>query len=209
MSYPLGSSQSPKGQLSMFSAAARQSLAETHLEESWSNKMLGFAVLAIAGTIVMAIAAKIQVPFFPVPMTLQTLAVFLISAAFGRNLAVATMVLYIIEGLFGLPVFAGFEAGPAYMAGPTAGYLAGFVVAAFVIGSSADMGWSRNVLKIGGAMVLGAALIFALGFAWLSTLIGAEKAFQFGVVPFALADLVKIAIAALVVSGIWKVWKKA
>lgn len=193
----------------MSSALVNGSLAQTFLNRSWSNKAVGFVVLAILGSLVLTIASKIQVPFFPVPMTLQTLAIFAISAAYGRNLAVATLLLYLAQGYMGLPVFAGAAAGPLYFAGPTAGYLVGFVVAAFIIGSAADKGWSANALKMGAAIVVADVVIFALGFAWLSTLIGAEKAFAFGVVPFVLSDLLKIAIAALAVAGVWKVWDRS
>ena len=184
------------------------SFAQSRILDASSQKIWMQVLLVIAGTAILALAAKVQVPFFPVPMTLQTLAIFVISAAYGRNLAVATMVLYLIEGLAGLPVFAGFVAGPAYMMGPTGGYLAGFVVAAFIIGSAADAGWSRSPLKMAGAMLVGAAAIFALGFAWLATIIGAQSAFTAGVLPFVLADLVKVAIASLLVAALWKVFRK-
>lgn len=193
----------------MSSASLSGALAPSFLAPEGVKRAAGFFALAVLGTLVMAIAAKITVPFFPVPMTLQTLAVFGIAAAFGRNLAVATMLLYIFEGLVGLPVFAGAVAGPAYMAGPTAGYLVGFVIAAALIGSAADRGWSVNPLKMTGAMLVADVVIFALGFAWLATLIGPEKAFQFGVLPFVLGDIVKIVLASAVVAALWKVFKRA
>jgi len=185
------------------------SFAQTRLLPQFNSRLIGFALLALLGTAIMAVAAKATVPFFPVPMTLQTLAIFGIAAAYGRNLAVATMVLYLIEGLIGLPVFAGAVAGPAYMAGPTGGYLAGFVIAAAIVGWAADNGWSRNALKMAGAMLVADVVVFVLGFAWLSTLIGSEKAFAFGVVPFVLGDLVKIALASALVAALWKFVRKA
>ncbi len=99
-----------------------------------------FAALAIAGTLALALSAKVQIPFYPVPMTLQTLAVLAIGAAFGLRLAAATVALYLIEGLLGLPVFAGAVAGPAYMFGPTGGYLLGFLASAAFVGFAADRG---------------------------------------------------------------------
>ncbi|MFD0915911.1 biotin transporter BioY [Pseudahrensia aquimaris] len=193
----------------MSNTLANGSLAQTFIAREWANKTAGFLVMAVLGSLLLTIASKIQVPFFPVPMTLQTLAVFAIGAAYGRNLAVATVLLYLAQGFAGLPVFAGAAAGPAYFIGGTGGYLAGFVVAAFIIGTAADKGWSKSAIKMGGVILAADVVIFMLGFAWLSTLIGAEKAFTFGVVPFVLGDLVKIAIAALAVSAVWKVWKRA
>ena len=183
--------------------------ANINILPQFASRSVGFVVLAVLGSAIMAISAKISVPFFPVPMTLQTLAIFAIAAAYGRNLAVATMVLYLAEGLVGIPVFAGAVAGPAYMMGSTGGYLAGFVVAAAIIGWAADKGWSTNAIKMAGAMIVADIVIFGLGFAWLSQLIGAEKAFTFGVVPFVLGDLVKIALASSVIAALWKVTRKA
>ena len=185
------------------------SFAETHLVSENANKMIRYVVLAVLGTLIMTIAAKIKVPFYPVEMNLQTLALFAIAAAFGRKLAVATLLLYLAEGYMGLPVFTKEAAGPAYFAGPTAGYLVGFVIAAFIVGWAADKGWSKNPFKMAGAMFVADVVIFTLGFAWLATLIGAEKAFMFGVQPFILADLLKIALASSLVAALWQVFRKA
>ncbi|HLH51466.1 MAG TPA: biotin transporter BioY, partial [Roseiarcus sp.] len=148
------------------------------------------AALAVIGTLALTLSAKVQVPFYPVPMTLQTLVVLILGAAFGARLAGATVALYLAEGLIGLPVFAGASAGPIYMAGPTGGYLLGFLVAAIAIGSLAERGWDRSGPRLLAAMALGHALIFAFGFAWLAGLIGAEKAWALGVAPFFAATLV-------------------
>ncbi len=129
---------------------------------------------------VLAASAKAQVPFYPVPMTLQTLAVLAIGAAYGARLAAATLALYLAEGLFGLPVFAGALAGPGYMAGPTAGYLVGFLVAAALVGWLAERGWDRAWPRLIGAMAIGHVVIFAFGFAWLALPLGAEKAWEVG-----------------------------
>src|ERR1700757_150507 len=107
-----------------------------------------FAALAVLGTLALAVSAKVQVPFYPVPMTLQTLVVLILGAAFGARLAGATVALYLLEGLIGLPVFAGDIAGPAYMAGPTGGYLIGFLVAAVAIGFLAERGWDRSGARL-------------------------------------------------------------
>ena len=161
------------------------------------------AALCVAGSLVLALSAKIQVPFYPVPMTLQTLVVLLLGATLGMRLSAATVGLYLIEGLLGLPVFAGAAAGPAYMAGPTGGFLAGFLVAAAAIGWLAEVGWSRSPLKLLAAMTLGHAIIFAFGFLWLSALIGPAKAFAAGVAPFALATIVKTLLACALVTAAW------
>lgn len=183
--------------------------APTMVADRGLNGTMTNIVLVVLGTAIMAAAAKINVPGFPVPVTLQTLAIFGISAAYGRNLAVATMVLYLAQGLMGLPVFAGPVAGPAYMAGPTAGYLVGFIFAAAIIGEAADRGYGRNPLAMAAVMLAADALVFALGFAWLSTLIGATKAWNFGVLPFIVPDLIKIALASAVVAALWKLFKRA
>ena len=188
----------------MTALAPSEALATRALTGDATHRAVKFAGLALLGTLVLALSAKINVPFYPVPQTLQTLAVFGIAAAFGRNLAVATMVLYLAEGLVGLPVFAGPTAGPAYMVGPTAGYLAGFVVSAAIVGEAADRGWSRSIGWMSLAMLAGNAIVFALGWAWLASLIGPAAAFSGGVAPFILGGLVKIALAAGIVAALWK-----
>ena len=193
----------------MFATTISGSFAQTRILPQFASKTIGFVLLALLGSAIMAVAAKATVPFFPVPMTLQTLAIFGIAAAYGRNLAVATMVLYLAEGLIGLPVFAGAVAGPAYMMGPTGGYLAGFVVAAMIVGWAADKGWSRNALKMALAMLIADAVVFGMGFAWLASHIGANKAFAFGVVPFVLGDVVKILLASALVAALWKIIRRA
>ena len=120
-----------------------------------ASALLSGATLAVLGTLVLAVSAKVQVPFYPVPMTLQTLAVLTLGALFGARLAAATLTLYLAEGLVGLPVFAGAVAGPAYMVGPTGGYLLGFLLAAALVGGLAERGWMRNWLLAVAAMALG------------------------------------------------------
>src|SRR5690606_15992651 len=139
----------------------------------------------------LALAARITVPFWPVPMTLQVLAVFLVGAAYGRNLAVATLLLYLAQGAVGLPVFAT-GSGLAYLAGPTGGYLVGFVFAAGIAGWAADRGYDGSPLKLFGAMLVGELVILGLGAAWLAVLLGADKAIAYGVGPFIVTDLVKV-----------------
>ena len=123
----------------------------------------GFA-LALGGSLLLAVSAKVQVPFYPVPMTMQTLVVLLIGAALGARLAAASVALYLIEGLAGLPVFAGAVAGPLYMAGPTGGFLVGFLAAAALIGFVADRRWDRSWIRLLGSLSLGHAVVFVFGF---------------------------------------------
>jgi len=164
-------------------------------------------LLVLAGTALLTLSAKVQVPFYPVPMTMQTFVVLIVGMAFGWRLGAATVLLYLAEGALGLPVFAGTPAkgiGLAYMAGPTGGYLLGFAVAAAAVGYLGQRGWHRSLLATLAAMVIGTALIHLFGYVWLAQLIGLEKAFQFGVLPFLWGDVFKIALAAAVLPACWK-----
>ena len=162
------------------------------------------ATLAVVGALLLTAAAKVQVPFYPVPMTLQTLAVLAIGAAYGARLAGATLLLYLGEGLAGLPVFAGAGAGPAYMIGPTGGFLVGFLIAAALIGWLAERGWGRSAPRLVGAMLLGQIALYGLGVTWLASLIGFDKAWRFGAVPFLLADVFKTLLAAALIGAAWR-----
>ena len=161
-----------------------------------ADALLRGAALALLGTLVLVASAKVQVPFYPVPMTLQTLAVLTLGALFGARLAAATLALYLGEGLVGLPVFAGAAAGPAYVVGPTGGYLVGFLLAAALVGWLAERGWTRGWLLALAAMTLGHVVIFAAGFAWLAPVFGVTKAWAVGVAPFAAATVAKTLLAA-------------
>lgn len=173
------------------------------LEIGYGRKLL----LAVAGTIVLAISAKIQIPFYPVPMTMQTLVVIMIGALFGARLGMATILLYLAEGFMGLPVFAGPVAGPAYLAGPTAGYLFGFVLAAGLAGALAERGWDRKIHTTFALMLLSTALIFIPGVAWLAILIGLPLAIAKGLVPFLLGGLLKASLATAILPMAWKLMK--
>ena len=179
------------------------------------------AGLVVLGTLVLAVAAKVKVPFYPVPMTLQTFAVMAIAALYGGRLAVVTLVAYLAEGFAGFPVFTNTPpalAGPAYFLGPTGGFLIGFVVAAAIVGYAADRGWTHSIVKLFAAMLAGEVALMALGFVWLawfaalssgSTGLGMETAFAAGVAPFLLGDLLKIVLAALLVPAVWALGRKA
>jgi biotin transport system substrate-specific component len=182
----------------------------TLLEILWPRAHAAFArnfVLALAGTLVLTLSAKVQIPFWPVPLTMQTFVVLVIGVAYGWKLGTATLLLYLGEGALGLPVFAGTPergVGLAYMTGPTGGYLAGFVAAAALCGWLAGRGWDRSVWRTAMAMTLGHALILALGWTWLAMLISAPKAYAAGVAPFYLATALKTALAVAVLPLAWK-----
>src|SRR5690606_18310766 len=144
-----------------------------------------------------ALSSHIEVPMVPVPVTMQTLAVTLVGALYGWRLGTVTVLAWLAEAAAGLPVLAGGAGGIAYMMGPTAGYLAGFPVAAAAVGWLAEQGWNgRRPLLAFAAMLLGNALCLAIGAAWLASLVGLEKAIAAGVVPFVLGGVLKSALGA-------------
>ena len=176
------------------------------------NGLLRMGLLAVVGSLLLYASAKIQVPFYPVPITMQTFAVLVIGMAYGARLGGATVLFYLAQGAAGLPVFAGTPEkglGLAYVAGPTGGYLLGFLVAAFVVGWLAERGWDRSVIRTLAAMVLGTAIIFAPGVLWLGTLIGWDKpVLDFGLYPFLPGAVFKIGLAAAVLPLAWKALSK-
>jgi biotin transport system substrate-specific component len=162
--------------------------------------------LAVLGTLLLTLSAKTKVMLGPVDMSLQTLVVMLIAAAFGMRLGVATLLLYMAEGAMGFPVFQSTPEkgiGVAYMLGSTGGYLAGFVAMAAIVGWAADRGWDRSIVSFLAATLTAEVVMMAMGYAWLSGLIGADAAWQFGVVPFMVPDLVKVGLAAAFVPAVW------
>ena len=189
----------------MSAVAVARPLVGRFIPDEGAARIAALAGFAVLGSLILWASAKISVPFWPVPMTLQTGAVALLAAAYGWRLGAATVVLYLLQGALGIPVFEGTPAkgiGLAYMIGTTGGYLIGFAVAAAVVGWLVEQGFDRNPVKLFGAMVLGDAFIFALGILWLGTVIGWDKpVLQYGLYPFILGDLVKLALAAALVSA--------
>jgi biotin transport system substrate-specific component len=181
--------------------------APTLIDTIWprqSGGLLRMVLLAVAGSILMALSARTQVPMWPVPMTMQTFAVLVIGMSFGWRLAGATLLLYLAEGAVGLPVFAS-GGGIAYFAGPTTGYLVGFLVAAMLVGWLGEKGWDRSVPLTFVAMFIGTGVIFALGVAWLSVFLdNFQAALVNGFSPFIVGAFVKIALAAAVLPLVWK-----
>ena len=163
--------------------------------------------LVLFGTLLLTVSSKIQVPFWPVPMTMQTFVVLIIAMAYGWKLSFLTLVAYLIEGALGLPVFAK-GGGLLYLIGPTAGYLYGMAVAAAVIGYFADKGYAKSYFKSLLAILLGTILIFALGVGYLGYVIGYDKALAGGFYPFIYSETFKIALAVAVIPTIWKYTNK-
>jgi len=154
------------------------------------------ALMIVAGVALMTLAAKTQVPFWPVPITLHTLAVMGFAVAFGPRMACAIFIAYLATGAVGLPVFSGSPErgiGLAYMIGPTGGYLAGFLVASWLTGWLAQNG---TLLRRVFAMLAGLVVVYAFGMAWLLAFVPAAKVLSVGVAPFILGDLVKIGVVA-------------
>ena len=192
-------------------AVPARPLVDLALPQNGAARLGAQIVLAVLGTLLLTLSAKTKVVLGPVDMSLQTLAVLLIGASFGFRLGVATLLLYLAEGAMGFPVFQSSPekgVGIAYMLGTTGGYLAGFVVMAAIVGWAADRGFDRNPVKLFGVMLAANAIMLTMGFAWLATLIGAEKAWAFGVVPFIVGDLIKVALAAALVPAVWSLLPK-
>ena len=163
--------------------------------------------LVLFGTLLLTVSSKIQVPFWPVPMTMQTFVVLVIAMAYGWKLSFFTLVAYLIEGALGLPVFAK-GGGLLYLTGPTAGYLYGMVLAAAVIGYFADLGYGKSIIKCIMPLMLGTIIIFICGIGYLSSIIGFEKAIAAGLLPFIPSELFKIALAVFIIPTIWKKTQK-
>ena len=172
------------------------------------SKLLKYVLLALIGSIILAVSSKIKIPFYPVPMTMQTLIVLVIGVGFGWKLGLATVSLYLFEGIIGLPVFSGTPEkgiGLIYFTGPTMGYLIGFLVAVYISGK---FGYDNNIVKYFLKLMLATSFIYILGMSWLGSLIGWDKPiFQLGAQPFLLAELFKILIATFAINQIKKIKK--
>jgi len=172
------------------------------------SKLIKYVFLALIGSVALAVSSKIKIPFYPVPMTMQTLIVLVIGIGFGWKLGLATVALYLFEGIIGLPVFSGSPEkgiGLVYFTGPTMGYLLGFLVAVYVSGRFI---YDNNLLKNFLKLMLATSFIYILGMSWLGSLIGWNKPiFQLGAQPFLLAELFKILIATLAINQIKKIKK--
>ncbi len=172
------------------------------------SKLIKYVFFALLGSIALAISSKIKIPFYPVPMTMQTFIVLVIGIGFGWKLGLATIVLYLLEGIIGLPVFSGTPEkgiGLIYFTGPTMGYLLGFLVAVYVSGKFI---YDGNLLKNFLKLLFATSFIYIFGIVWLGNLIGWDKpVFQFGAQPFLLAEIFKILLATFLIKQIKKIKK--
>ena len=153
------------------------------------------------------LSAKIKVDLYPVPMTLQPLAVLMIAMLCGRNIAVASVSLYLFQGVVGLPVFA-YGGGLIYLMGPTGGFLFGFLFASIIVGELANRGWGQYLFKSIFAMLIGMFIIYFFGVVQLSAIKGFDFAIINGLKPFIIGDTYKLILAALLLPQIWKLVKK-
>ncbi|WP_170549479.1 biotin transporter BioY [Ruegeria atlantica] len=164
--------------------------------------------LVAVGIVTLAIAAKIKVPMWPVPITMGTFAVLTIGTAYGARLGLITMLGYLLIGALGFDVFAGSSAekfGLTYMMGGTGGYLVGYLMATVLLGALAARSWDRSVGKLALALVLANVLIYVPGLLWLGQLYGWDKPIlEWGLTPFLMGDAIKLALAALLIPGLWK-----
>ena len=168
-----------------------------------SQKVLKSILVVLVGSILLTISSKIKIPFYPVPMTMQTFVVLFLGISFGYKIGIATVGLYLIEGIFGLPVFSNSPekgVGIVYFTGPTMGYLIGFLLATFLAGY---LNLKTNIVSIFLKLILSVSVIYILGLIWLGILIGWDKPiFQLGAAPFLLAELFKILILTLLTKKI-------
>lgn len=177
------------------------------LRPAVGSKARLFDIACIAGgSAIIALSAlvSIRLPFGPVPVTAQTMTVLLLGAMMGKTRALASVLLYLAQGIAGLPVFAGGMFGAAYLLGPTGGYLIGFVPAVFITGHLAERGWDRNLGTAFLAMLAGNIAIYACGLPWLALFVGAERVFALGLAPFIPGDIVKLVLAASILPAGWK-----
>ena len=172
------------------------------------QKLLKSFLVIFIGSIILTISAKVKIPFYPVPMTMQTFVVLFMGIAFGYKIGLATVGLYLLEGIFGLPVFSNSPekgVGIVYFTGPTMGYLIGFLFATFIAGY---LNFKTNIFIIFFKLILSVSVIYIFGVFWLGTLIGWDKPIiQLGVTPFLLAELFKLILLTVLYPWIIKIRK--
>jgi len=178
------------------------------IKQNTQTKIIKSLIVIFLGSIFLAISAKIKIPFYPVPMTMQTFVVLFLGIGFGYKIAISAVGLYLIEGILGLPVFSNSPergVGLVYFTGPTMGYLIGFLSASFL---ASFIKFKDNYLMIFFKLVLAVSTIYILGILWLGTLIGWDKpVIELGVTPFLLAELFKIVLLTVVTKNIFKLRK--
>ena len=189
----------------METAETRQSVM---IDAVWVRSGVSREVaLILGGSLLIALSAQLHLvlPFSPVPITGQTFAVLLLGALYGSKRGPATVVTYLALGVMGLPVFAGGALGVARLVGPTAGYLVGFLAAAFVVGLLSERGWDRKPWTTAASMIIGNGIIYATGVIWLSRFVGWQAVLSTGFLPFLAGDALKIALATILLPAGWKI----
>ena len=175
------------------------------IKQNTQSQIIKSLLVIFLGSVVLAISAKIKIPFYPVPMTMQTFVILFLGISFGYKIALASVGLYLVEGILGLPVFSNSPergVGLAYFAGPTMGYLIGFLPACFL---TSYIKLDDNYFKIFSKLILSVSTIYILGILWLGILIGWEKPiFKLGVMPFLLAEIFKITLLTILTKKIFK-----
>ena len=161
-------------------------------------------LLIVGGTFLIALCTRLEIPVYLVPITGQTFGIFLIAALLGSRRGVLSVMGYLSLGAMGLPVFAGYATGLTAFVGPTAGYIVGFVFAAFTVGSLCERGWDRSVSTTILAMLAGSLSIYIPGVIWLSRFIGWDRVIDAGVLPFIIGDTAKIAAATILFPSAWR-----
>ena len=178
------------------------------IKQNAISQIIKLLIIIFAGSIALAISAKIKIPFYPVPMTMQTFVVLFLGISLGYKVALTTVALYLLEGIIGLPVFSNSPEkgiGLAYFTGPTMGYLIGFLFACLI---ASFVKLSDNYFFILIKLILSVSTIYILGIIWLGTLIGWDKPiFELGVMPFMLAEVFKIALLTILSKKIYKLRK--
>lgn len=175
-----------------------------------TRNVLNATLMILGGSLLVALGAQVEVPMVPVPMSLQTLAISVVGLTFGARMATMALIAYLAQGAAGFPVFSGGSAGAAHLFGPTGGFLWGFVAMAWMTGWMAERGMARGFGRLFIAAFVPATLLFVPGVAWLwaATPLSVQGAIEAGMLPFLVGDVVKSALAALVVAGGWSVLKR-
>ena len=175
------------------------------IKQNSQTKVIKSLIIIFLGSVILAISAKIKIPFYPVPMTMQTFIVLFLGVSFGYKIAISTVGLYLIEGILGLPVFSNSPErgiGLVYFTGPTMGYLLGFISASFL---ASYVKLNDNYLIIFSKLILAVSTIYILGILWLGMLIGWDKpVIQLGVTPFLLAEFFKVILLTVITKSIFK-----
>jgi biotin transporter BioY len=183
----------------------KSTVADVFRPDEKISAILYDAIIVICGSLVLCLSAQVRVylPISPVPITGQTFAVLILASLLGSNRGVLAVIAYLMEGVAGLPVFAG-GIGPAVLIGPTGGYLFGFIAVAYVVGKLAEMGWDRRVSTTIIVMLAGEIVLYTFGVCWLTIITNIRTALTVGLYPFIVGDVLKIALAAAVLPAGWK-----